>query len=360
MIRVLHIVTRIDVGGLTTFLFNYYQNMDHNLIQFDIVAIDTGAEQDYHEKFKALGVRVQYMPDNLLSRLKFLCTLMKYGEYDIVHDHSELPSAIYLLLAKLNGVKVRIAHAHLSVPTKGIKNSFLRILLNNVVTQRIGASSYSVKALFGEQYINSSIILNNAIDVSMFSFNEKKREEYRKELLLHEKYVIGFVGRLTFLKNIFYLLEILSELIAENSDILLLIVGDGELGDEFKKRAVELGVNNNILMLGQRSDINFLMMAMDVLLLPSFHEGLPLVLIEAQAATLKAIVSDNVSKEVKISDYLLFESIDKNPKVWRDIIIDKCQDYVRQPIDELIREKQFDIKEEVKRLMQLYKYLIEK
>ncbi|MHA7608274.1 glycosyltransferase [Elizabethkingia meningoseptica] len=330
--------------------------MDKRELAFDIVAIKTDYRHGLQYTFEELGARVFYMPDNLYHRIIFLYSLMKKGSYDIVHSHPELPSAIYLTLAKLTGVKVRIAHAHLSVFNDGIKNNLLRKVLNSVVTHRLGASKYSIKALFGEKYVNSAIVLNNAIEVSNFSFKEEIREEYRKKLSLHEKYVLGFVGRLTHLKNIFYLLEILKELVNVNNKVVLLIIGDGELREEFEDKAGKLKLNNNLLMLGNRNDINCLLMAMDVLLLPSYSEGLGIVLIEAQAAALKAVASQGrVPEEAKISDYLLFESIEKDPKVWRDIILEKCQNYERIPMEKQIKEKHFDIKEEAKILIDLYK-----
>lgn len=139
-IKFLHIVTRIDIGGISTFLLNYFKHMNKNHISFDVVAIDTRIKQGYHQIFQDLGMNVYYMPNSIRNRTIYLLNLIKKNNYDVVHSHIELQSSYYLSLAALAGVKNRISHAHLSKDNPGFKNQLMRQVLNRIATYKAGAS----------------------------------------------------------------------------------------------------------------------------------------------------------------------------------------------------------------------------
>ena len=356
MKKVLHIVTRLDVGGISSLIYNYYLQMFKSELQFEIVAVDTGYKHVHHNKFQKLGIPVYYMPDNLGGRISFLYNLLRTKQYYAVHSHVELPSAIYLTIAKLVGVKVRIAHAHLAVENIGLKNRMLSTLLNLVVSQRVGASNNAISSLFGKRYIPHAVIIKNAIRVSDYSFDSKTREKLREEFNIEDDLVLGFVGRLTYLKNPFFLLKILEETIKVNDRAMLIVVGDGELKREFLNKAIEKNLDNNMILLGNREDVNNILMAMDVLLLPSFKEGLGMVLIEAQAAALKCIANTSgIPAEAKISSYLHFEDIENGPKSWANIIVEKCINYSRSSTVEEITNNKYNIVTEVRHFENLYR-----
>lgn len=357
--KVLHIVTRIDSGGISSFLYNYYKYTDKQKVNFDIVAIGTGVKQGYHDQFESLGVNIYYMPDNIVKRLNFLAKLIRKNKYDIVHSHIELQSAVYLTIAAICGTKVRISHAHLSRANPGFKNKLLRGLMNAVVTKRVGASDLSLNAVFGEKYGKLGVVINNAVEVAKFSFNSEIRKQYREKLGLNNKLVLGFVGRISYQKNIFFLVKTFTELAKVNQNVVLLIVGDGELRIEMEKELQKNNVFDKTLFLNTRDDVNALMMAMDIMLLPSFYEGLPLVLVEAQCAALKCIVSDEVTKLISITDYILYKGIEDNDvKNWVSTIIEIGNNYTRKPIDDLITEHNFNIEAEANKLIDFYNGLI--
>ncbi|GHE39763.1 glycosyltransferase [Sphingobacterium griseoflavum] len=355
--KVLHIVTRIDSGGISTFLYNYYQFLDRSSVQFDIVAIDTGTRQAYHDIFESLGVRVFYMPDPIVQRLVFLAKLIRSHRYDIVHAHIELQSSVYLAVAALFGVRGRVAHAHLSMARSGLKNRLLRTLMNLVVSARVGASDLSIHAVFGKRYAKKAIILYNAVNLDKFGFRKPIRDTQREKLKLMDKFVLGFVGRLSIQKNVFFLLDVFALVLKQKSDTILLLVGDGELRTEMELRINQMDISENVIFLSNRDDIPELMMAMDVLLLPSFYEGLPLVLVEAQAAALKSLVSNNVTKLVGITEFIQYEAID-NAQLWCDIILSEFVDYPRYSVENIITANRFNIREEANRLSDFYNGLI--
>lgn len=357
-IKVLHIVTRIDAGGISTFLLNNFKFMDRKEIQFDVVAIDTGVKHSYHHIFEKTGINVFYMPDSIKNRSKYLISLIKKNKYNAVHSHIELQSSFYLLIAAYCGVKIRISHAHLSRDNFGIKNKLMRKVLNKIATLRVGASDLSINAVFGEKYAKKGLVINNAVDVENYSFSQEKRELLRSELgFKPNELVLGFVGRISNQKNIFYLNKIFNQCCKSDPNIKLLVVGDGELYEEMESDLKAKGIVNSVKFLGNRNDVNDLMCAMDILLLPSLYEGLPLVLVEAQSTSLMSLVSDKITQLVNITDYIKYLGIQENNiKDWETQIKSIGNNYSRNPnIKHLITEKKFNIRTEAETLPEFIK-----
>lgn len=361
MIKVAHIVTRINMGGLTTFLYNYYKNIDRTQIKFDIIAIDTHYKHSYQENFEALGSNVYYMPDNIYKRAFYLLDLFKSQKYDIVHVHIEVQSGIYLLLAKYCGVKVRIAHAHWSRDNVGFKNTVLRTILNRVVTLRAGASELAIEAVFGKQYASQGKVIRNAVDLEQFKFNSDIRKAYRQELGLADKFVLGFVGRLTHQKNIPFLTKVFIEIANRREDAVLLIIGDGEDKDILHSLLQESSLLDRLVWLKERDDVNNLFNAMDIMLLPSHYEGLPLVLVESQASSVHAIVSDKITQLVNITPYISYLPINEsNLHDWANLALQIGGDYARNSTKELLTQKNFNIEVEAQKMLHFYQELLAK
>lgn len=355
MIKVLHIVTSLSASGVPSVIYNFYSHMDRNLVHFDFVAIPSNVGHTYKAKFEQLGSKVYYMPKKYVGRPKFLYHLMKEGGYDVVHSHIELASAIYLSIAKAAGISVRIAHAHMAfLPYTKITHHCLRFLLNYISTLRVGCSKDAIMGLFGK---DDGFVLHNAIDVGKFKFSDKIRTEYRKELGVTQKVVVGFVGRLTFQKNIFYLLDIFNEYLKNNDNSVLLIVGDGEEKDKFLEKVKELHLTDKVMCLGARNDVPSLMMAMDCLLLPSRWEGLGMVLVEAQATGLKCYTSLNTVpyEDTKVTPYIKYLDINESSEKWAEMMSqDHLASYERKDMGEQLALHHYDIKEEAKSLCKIY------
>lgn len=355
-IKILHVMTKVDVGGISSLIYNYYNHMRKDIVVFHIVAIETTYEQGYQDIFERMGMRVFFMPETISHRLIYLWQLIRNEKYDVVHSHVELISAVYLSVALLAGTKTRIAHTHLSVDNEGVKSKLLQTLLSGVATHRVGCSRVAIQKLFGTKYLNRSTVISNAIDPSKYVFNPNVRTQTRQEMGIGDTYVVGFVGRLTALKNLSYLLDVFKALKDLEEKVTLLIVGDGELREEMVASVARLELTDHVKFLGNRSDVNYLMMVMDVLLLPSFSEGLGLVMIEAQAASLKCIGSSGrVPQETCISaDYALYEAIEKPATVWANRILGECVGYERKNMTAEIRRKHFDVRTEANKLVEFY------
>lgn len=355
MIRILHIVTSLSASGVPSVIYNFYSHMDRSLVHFDFVAIPSDVEHTYKAKFEQLGSKVFYMPKKYSGRPLFLYHLMKEGKYDIVHSHIELASAIYLSIAKAAGVKVRIAHAHMAfLPYTKFNHKCLRYILNHVATLKMGCSKDAIKGLFG---IESGIVLHNAIDTSKFKYDPLMREKYRKEFGIAQKTVIGFVGRLTFQKNIFYLLDVFNAYQKSNENSVLLIVGDGEEKGNFLEKVKELHLVDKVMFLGSRNDVPSLMMAMDCLLLPSRWEGLGMVLVEAQATGLKCYTSMNTVpyEDTKVTPYISYLDINVPSEKWAEKMSqDHLASYERKDMGEQLALHHYDIKIEAKSLCEIY------
>ncbi len=355
-VKVLHVVTSIDVGGVSTFLLSFYEKMNHEKVHFDIVAIDRGKRQLFEDAFARQGAHVYYMPKNYYKRLLFFSSLIRRGKYDIVHSHIELASAVYLFISFLFGVKNRIAHAHMAFHEyDSFIQKTLRLLLLKISTEKMGCTYDALINLFGQKG-KSGLILHDAIDIQKFSYNQDIRVEYRKHFNIEDKYVVGFVGRLTEQKNIFFLLDIFNSFKDKHPDAVLMIIGDGELKAEFLKEISNKGLIQNTLYLGPRKDVNKLMMLMDVLLLPSKWEGLGIVLIEAQTAALKCIASKETIPydDTNVSEYICYCSIKSQANAWSKLIEQECMNYERKKIDEKIREHHYDIVKEADWLTDFY------
>lgn len=331
-INILNVVTSIDLGGVSTLLLSYYSHMDLTGLKIDIVAINKGKKQMFAEDFRKLGCNVYYMPKNYFHRFFFFINLIYRNNYQVIHSHMDLASAGYLCIAKIMGIKKRIAHAHMAFWNKNKwYHRFLKIILNNVCTDRWGCSIDALKDLFGNKYNEKSLILKDAIDLTNFTYNEEIRDSYRNLLKIKNSFVVGFVGRLSVQKNPLFVLNIFSEILHMVNNAVLLVCGSGEMYDEFMRRAEEIGVKKSIIYLGQRKDVGNLMMSMDCLLVPSVWEGLGIVLIEAQATSLQCIASDEgIPKETHISNYVHYLSRHLSPREWADYIVEKMPSLPRK------------------------------
>lgn len=357
MIKILHIVTSLAATGVPTLLYSYYKQMDRRNIRFDFVAIPSNVEHTYKVKFEELGSKVYYMPKAYKGRIPFLYKLIKKNQYDIVHSHIELASAVYLTIAKIAGVKTRIAHAHQAfLPYKKTTHRLLRLQINRIATHKLGCSKEALYGLFGEKGAKNAVVLHNAIDIERFSYNEEIRNSYRKELKVEDKTVVGFVGRLTPQKNIFYILNIFAEYIKLNPNSLLLVVGDGELREQFLQAVKEKQLESKLRYLGPRDDVPALMMAMDYMLLPSLWEGLGIVLIESQAAALMTFTSKYTVpvEDTNISEYIHYLDINESPDVWAKSMYDIPIRYEKHEIKKELIDHHYNIEQESNWLYEYY------
>ena len=296
-------------GGVESVIMNYYRHLDHSKVQFDFICDEDSTRIPYDE-IKKLGGRVFLVPkyQNLLKYLKALEKLFKENQYRIVHSNINTLSVFPLYAAKKAGVPIRISHSHSTSNPKEWKRNLIKNILRpfskRYSTDYFACSELAGRYLFGNKTFDRGEvkIINNAIDVDKFKFDEMARKKLRKELGIKDgTVVIGHVGRFVQQKNHTFLVDVFNEYHRKKPDSKLLLVGSGPLEDEIKKKVERLGLKDSVLFLGQRDDINKLYSVMDIFCLPSLYEGLPVVGVESQATGLPIIFSNGVSHEAIIS-----------------------------------------------------------
>ena len=281
-IIVAHIMGKWNGGGVESVVMNYYRNIDRNRIQFHFLCDEDSTDIPY-EEIEKLGGKVIVIPpyQKLFKYQKELYRIFKENNYKIIHSHINALSVFPLRIAKKAKIPVRIAHSHSTSNKKEWKKNILKMILRPFsklyANNYFACTEYAGKWLFGKKVVERKElnVINNAIDLKKFEFNENTREDLRKELGIKEDVlVIGHVGRFMKQKNHEFLIDVFEKAIKQDDNIYLILVGQGPLEDKIKEMAKEKGIENKILFLGQRNDVNKLYQAMDIFVLPSLYEGL--------------------------------------------------------------------------------------
>jgi len=361
-IRIAQVIGKWVGGGVEAVVMNYYRNIDHKKIQFDFICDNDSTNIPYDE-IEQLGGKVILIPpyQKPLSYHRELKKVLEDGEYKIVHSHINALSVFSLFAAKRAKIPVRIAHSHSTTNKKEWKKNLLKQILKPFskmyATDYLCCSELAGRWLFGDKIYDEGkvYLLNNAIDLDKFTYNEKVKKAKRKELgLKDDQIVIGHIGRFVAQKNHTFLIEIFNEIHNKEKNAILLLAGQGPLMEETKEKVDSLGLTDSVKFLGQRSDANELYQAFDVFLLPSLYEGLPVVGVEAQAAGLLCVLSNDMTKETKVLDSTIFMPLSIEGKEWSTVLLDALKEYKRKDTKKEISSNGFNIKEEAKKLTNKY------
>lgn len=361
-IRVAQIMGKWLGGGVESVVMNYYRNINRDKVQFDFIC-DEDSKYIPKEEIEKLGGKIILIPpyQKPFKYHKELKRVLKDGHYKIVHSHISTMSFFSLWAAKAAKVPIRIAHAHSTTNKQEKKKNLMKQVLrpfSKVFANRyFCCSELAGRWLFGDKaYDDGKVyLLNNAIDVDKFKYNEKVRKAKRKELNIKDKdLVIGHIGRFVKQKNHEFLIDIFNEIHKQNKNAILLLAGDGPLKEEIQNKVKELGLEKNVQFLGQRNDANELYQAMDAFVLPSLYEGLPVVGVEAQASGLPCFFSTDMTKETKVLDSTKFISLTHTSKYWADKILNEIKSFKRQDTIKEITDNNFNIKKEAEKLENYY------
>jgi len=361
-IRVASVIGRYIGGGVEAVTINYYRNIDKNKVQLDFICDEDSTNIPY-EEIERMGGKVIIIPSysKLFKYHKALKRVLKEGNYKIIHSNINTLSVFSLFAAKCAGVPVRIAHSHSTTNKKEKKKNLMKQILRPFskvfATDYMCCSELAGRWLFGnKEYDKGNVyLLNNAIDLDKFKYNESLRKKKRKELgIKDDTLVIGHIGRFVAQKNHDFLIDIFNEIHKKNNNSILLLAGQGPLMEDIKNKVKELNLEDSVKFLGQRNDANELYQAFDVFLLPSLYEGLPVVGVEAQAAGLLCYLSDDMTKETKVLDITKFMSLNNTPEEWANNILDDVKKYKRIDTSKEMTAKNFNIKEEAKKLEEYY------
>lgn len=363
-IRVLQVIGQMNRGGAESMIMNIYRKIDRTKIQFDFV-VHTDEKCDFDDEIKSLGGIIyncpRFMGNNIIDYSRFWNHFFEYHkEYRIIHGHIGSSAAIYLNIAKKYGL-FTIAHSHSSGFGSGIKGIMYRMFsypTRFIADYFFACSENAGISRYGKRVVNDKTIfsvLKNAIDVNQYVFSEKIRQKKRKELNLVNKFVIGHVGRFDKAKNQEYLVEIFNEIADKNKNAVLLLIGDGELKSYLIEKVKNYGLEDRVIFTGVRSDVNELLQVMDIFVFPSLYEGLPVTVIEAQAAGLPCLISDTITDEVCITSLVQKLSIKESVKEWSQKIVLLHQNESKyEDVLKVIRIQSYDVNISVSNLEEFY------
>lgn len=327
-IRVLHVIGIMNRGGAETMIMNLYRNIDRNKVQFDFVE-NSSEPAAFDEEILSLGGKIYRCPHyngkNHFAYVKWWNAFFQKhsGEYPIIHGHLGSTAAIYLSIAKKHGAYT-IAHSH-SAGSGSAKYRMFAYPTRYIADKFFACSKDAGISRYGKTVGNDSIrcqVLNNAIDARRFSFNQETRKQVRSELHIAENaIVIGHVGRFVEAKNHLFLIDVFADVRKRDPNAVLLLIGDGERRAEIQAAIAEKRLEDAVILTGVRSNVWDFYQAMDVFVFPSVYEGLPVSLVEAQAAGLPCCVSSNVPKDSAITDLVQFISLEDRSEKWAEIAL---------------------------------------
>lgn len=360
-LRVLQMIASLYSGGSQAMLMNLYRNIDRKKVQFDFIV--EHPEYDYYlDEIEKLGGKVYTLPAFRGANIKEVKDawnnfFVEHPEYKILHSHSRSHASIYLPIARKYGLKT-IIHSHNTSNGKGIqaiaKNIF-QYPLRYQADYYVGCSKKSGEWLFGDKVVSSDkfFVLNNAIDASEYRYNERVRNEYRKQFDVENKTVFIQVGSLSKQKNHLFTMEIFKKLCEINDNVILYIAGVGELEKEIRDKIKEYNLEGKVILLGRRSDVKNLLQMADCFIMPSIYEGLSVAAVEAQASGIACILSDMVSDEVKITDSCEFLPLTVDE--WVNKLNNK---FIRVDTYDQVKKAGYDVKDTAKKMQEFYKGLI--
>lgn len=325
MKRLLCVLSNMNSGGAETFLMKVYRKLDRSQYQMDF-CINVKEESFYEKEINALGGRVFRIPsksENLKHFKNGLRNLVKSERYEyVLRITSTALGFMDLKIAKKAGAKICSARSSNSSDgdsfIQKILHRFGRFIYGKYVDVKFAPSELAAEYTFGKKAVLAGEVskLNNAVDLSVYHYYPAEREILRADLGIKDKIVIGHVGRFSEQKNHKFLIEIFSEIKKQNENaVLLLVGGNGNLEVSVREKISEYGLADSVVFAGIRSDIPQLMSAMDVFVMPSFYEGMPNTVIEAQSTGLPCVIADTITREANITGLVEYLPL-KGPAEW--------------------------------------------
>lgn len=368
-LKVLFFIDRLRMGGIQALTYDILKHNDNSEMTIDILNLDDGEDYPLSHTFEEMGVKVYKLkgcwlrtPFDFSRYFRSVDSFFAdHHDYDVVHMHSSSKNYYILECAKKWGIPVRVAHSH---NTGFQSHNPMSIILGNMMKRPmkqnanvwLGCSSLACDWLFGKEAIaqGKAQVLLNGIDSRMFVFNAEVRQQVRQELGLEHCFVVGHVGRFEHQKNHAFLLQVFSEICKQRNDARLLLIGIGSLMESVKSQAKSLGIEEKVIFLGFRNDRDRIMQAMDTFIFPSFHEGLSVVLIEAQASGLPVFVSDSTTEEVSYSPHIRFLSLKQSASDWAAEVL-KTGVVERKDLTTTLQTAGFEIRTMIDNLVRIYK-----
>lgn len=368
--RILHVVSSMNRGGAETMIMNLYRKIDRKKIQFDFV-VHSETKGHYEDEIIKLGGRIIRCGSlGKLGPLKYISQLSriinKNGPFHAVHSHTDFQGGFVAIAAKKNGVSNRICHSHNTqwVPKPSIVHKIQLVIFKEIIdryaTEYCSCGIDSAKFLFKSKKINNNGVnyINNGIDVEQFNLDSESCQYLRKEFNIDkDTLVIGHIGRFFEQKNHKFIIEIAKKMKLDSLKFKILLAGEGPLLSEIKKEVERFELSENVVFLGVREDIPQLLKVFDVFLFPSFFEGLPVVLVEAQAAGVHCVISNSITREIDFGlgliDYCNLEDNIEN-WIYKINIAKKSSTVSINTRRDVLKKLGYDVNYNVSKIMNLY------
>ncbi len=329
-VRVLMVVTQMNRAGIESLLMDVYRGIDRELVQFDFYTFRETPGQ-FDDEIFSLGGKVYYNAPLSVGKLfeipkRFERFFYAHPEYRMIHAHMNQWCGWILKGAKAAGVPVRIAHAHTSLVKGSVKNTVKNLIkrtTNRYATYKIAVSDKAAAWLYGKRAVERGEVhfWKNSIREDAFVFSEVLRKQKREELGLGSAFTLIHVGNLRREKNHPYLFRVFAEVLKQRPESRLLLIGSDMSNGALEDLAEKLGIREQSLFLGSRSDVPQLLQAGDVFVFPSFYEGFPCAVLEAQAAGLPCLISDTITSEVAVTTLVEQRSIQEEPRMWAETVL---------------------------------------
>lgn len=367
-IRVIQSVESLGVGGNEVFVMNLFRNIDKDKFQMDFIIYDD-SRMDFYEELIKSGSKVYICKTNISNKylktlIKIIKTkkLLKREKYDIIHCHScsffgIFSTAIAARISK--NVKI-ISHSHNpGIPKNNFIDTFIRNVfkryLSTIVDVGLACSDLAAKSKYTDKFIKSNKfkMINNAIDIKKFIFDENIRKKMRDKYKINDEFVIGNIGRLELQKNQEFLLKVFSKIKNQNNLVKLIIIGEGTLENKLKEYCIKEGIEKDVIFTGKVNDCEKYYNMMDVFVLTSKYEGFPFVMVESQINRLPAVVSSSITKSVDILGNVNFISLEQSIDYWAEVILNSkeriaCSDKYK------IKCKEYDLEYQIKEIEKIY------
>lgn len=312
----------IGKAGVATIIYKWGQQFDSDVLVYDYLMQRGAPDIDYQNKIYEKGGRIFVKEDkdlSMISVIKWAISIIRDHQYKTIHINSDSAyiAAAYIFAAKVAGVERIYVHSHCTeIDSNSYVVRLLKTIFHKLCVPYVCANSDMYLAcsklagiwMFGEKNTNSYKYktIYNGVEPALYKYNTVVRKKYREELGLNGKVVLCNIGRFSYQKNHHLLIDIFSAYEKGNPDSLLVLVGTGELEKSIRNYVKEKKLDGKVLFLGLRNDVPALLSAMDVMVMPSRFEGLPVTLVEAQMASLPCVVSSNITKEAKFTDIIQY------------------------------------------------------
>ena len=361
-IKVLMVMGSTQRAGAETYVMNVIRSIDREKFQIDI-AVRKGKRGEYDTEILELGCSIFDLPSykitNIIGYKKKWSEFFDQHHYDIVHGNLSNSAFLYLKIAKEHGCAT-IVHSHSSSFRGGIIEKKIKKYTSHLAKRSadywFACSEIAAFSHYGEDFkaYKNYYYIPNAIIGGNYRYNSGTRQKIRKQYDISDTcFLCGHVGSFTAPKNHLFLLEIFKEIKKMRSESRLILIGDGLLKENIKKRAEEFGILSDIIFTGSVNNVNEHMMAMDFMIFPSLFEGLGIVVIEAQATGLYSIVSDEVPKEACLTDIVEYKSLNDSAKLWAKRVMEH-DEIDRISYNKIICQSDFNMMASVKKLERIY------